>query len=199
MMTKVNERLEETDDWEVVKDHIITLDRAAVLSKHFLNNPTGRRREFGALAQSSKKAQCMACGRKGHKQAECKVDKEKLQCSFCKTTKSHMTKVCQKKAKEKKDPPKETPPKKVSNPRSKSPKSRKRDLSNHKPRDTSEEGETSNIVQHFLTEECQTSDPEPEASGQEYDSDDEPFITPPESPVPIENAANMPPLSTSSD
>ena len=104
----------------------------------------------------------MACGRKGHKQAECKVDKEKLQCSFCKTTKSHMTKVCQKKAKEKKDPPKETPPKKESNSRSNSIKSRKRDLSKNKPRDASKDGETSNVVQHFLAEECPTSDPESE-------------------------------------
>ena len=90
MMVKVQERLSETDDWEVVRNHIITLDRANAMSKDFLNNP-GRNRESGALAQV-KKAQCMACGRKGHKQQDCKVDKNKLQCTYCKSTKSHMTK-----------------------------------------------------------------------------------------------------------
>ena len=62
MMTKVNEKLEETDDWEIVKDHIITLDRAAALASNYLNNPRGKRNESGALAQTGKKVQCMACG-----------------------------------------------------------------------------------------------------------------------------------------
>ena len=112
LMVTVQERLDEKDDWEVVRNHIITLDRASAMSKDFLNNPGGRR-ESGALAQVNRKTQCMACGRKGHKQSDCKVDKNKLQCTYCKSTKSHMTKVCQKKKKYKtnKDPDKDKPPK----------------------------------------------------------------------------------------
>ena len=104
MMVKVNEKLEETDDWSDVKDHIITVDRAEALAKNYLNQPRGRRHETGALVQG-KKTQCLACGRRNHAMAECKIDKARLQCSYCKSKGSHMTKVCQKKARDKKKNP----------------------------------------------------------------------------------------------
>ena len=158
----VNEKLEETDDWEGVKDHIITLDRAEALSKNYLNNPRGRRQETGANVQP-KKAQCMACGRRGHAHAECRVEKEKLQCTFCKSKGSHMTKVCQKKAKEKKKTPTETTPKTKTVTKSKSPPNRKRDRTPVKTRDASEDGgDTSNVVQQLLAEEHSDSDKEPD-------------------------------------
>ena len=39
LMVKVQERLKETDDWEVVRNHIIMLDQASTMTKEFLNTP----------------------------------------------------------------------------------------------------------------------------------------------------------------
>ena len=86
MMTKVQERLREDDNWEVVRNHIITLDRASAMSKDYMNTPR-RERLDGAMAQTRKKEICLACGRKGHLQKDCKTAKDKLKCDFCKTTK----------------------------------------------------------------------------------------------------------------
>ena len=62
MMVKVQEKLREDDDWEVVRNHIITLDRANAMSKDYVNRP-GRGRQDGASVQPKRKEQCLACGR----------------------------------------------------------------------------------------------------------------------------------------
>ena len=56
-------------------------------------------------------------------------------------------------------------------------------------------------MQYFLSEECPSSDSESDISGQEFNSDDEAFFTPPESPEPgiIYPAAYRPPSSIPSD
>ena len=67
MMTKVQERLKEGDNWEMVRNHIIMLDRANAMSNDYMNPP--RNRQDGASAQvRNKKDTCLACGRKGHLQ-----------------------------------------------------------------------------------------------------------------------------------
>merc|ERR1712112_769972 len=72
-MVKVNEQLEETDDWETVRDYIITVDRAEALSKNYLNNPKQKHSYSGAAVQT--KTRCLACGRNNHKMSECKIPK----------------------------------------------------------------------------------------------------------------------------
>ena len=73
-----------------------------------------------------------------------------------------------------------------------------------KPREGSEDSETSNVVQHVLAEEHQNSDTEPDLPEaeeldlpvQEENSDEETFFTPLQSPCP---SPVMPPLFTSSE
>ena len=60
-MVKVNEQLEETDEWTEVRDYIITVDRAEALSKNYLNNPKNNKQNYsGATVQT--KIKCLACG-----------------------------------------------------------------------------------------------------------------------------------------
>ena len=97
-----------------------------------------------------------------------------------------MTKVCQKKKKDKlnKDPKKENNPKDDKNNSRSDSKNQNQDLTPSKRRDDSNDGQTLNAVQYFFSEECPSSDSESDISVQESNSDEEPFMTPPESPEP---------------
>merc|ERR1712112_481701 len=139
----------------------------------------------GATVQT--KIKCLACGRNNHKMSDCKIPKDKLQCNFCKSKGSHMTKVCQKKARENKtNKEKNDPPKKNNDDKtrkgSKSPSGRKRDTSKLKKRTPSEEeGDTSAMVQHLLDEEM-TDDP-PSEDEEEFFTPEEDFSSPDSSPI----------------
>ena len=95
-----------------------------------------------------------------------------------------MTKVCQKKKKDKlnKDPKKENNPKDDKNNSRSDSKNQNQDLTPSKRRDDSNDGQTLNAVQYLLTEECPSSDSESDTSLEISNSDDEIFMTPPESP-----------------
>merc|ERR1712112_135203 len=74
-MVKVNEQLEETDEWNQVGDYIITVDRAEALSKNYLNNPKNNKQSYsGATVQT--KIKCLACVRK--KLGKIKITRRKM-------------------------------------------------------------------------------------------------------------------------
>ena len=76
LMVKVNKNLREDIAWTDVRNIIVKLDRAAHLSDQYQNT-----NKMHASAAQNKS--CRACGKLGHMTALCKVDKTKLNCTFC--------------------------------------------------------------------------------------------------------------------
>ena len=92
LMVKVNKNLRDGMAWMDVRNIIVKLDRAAHLSDQYRNT----NRMHASAAQNKS---CRACGKSGHMTASCKVDKTKLNCTFCKLKGSHNTNTCLKKKK----------------------------------------------------------------------------------------------------
>ena len=87
--------------WDDVRNIIVKLDRAAHLSDQYRNT----NRMYASAAQNKS---CRACRKSCHMTASCKVDKTKLNCTFCDLKGSHATNACLKKkkaSKEKKENP----------------------------------------------------------------------------------------------
>merc|ERR1712240_427269 len=89
-MVKVNENLTDDMTWMDVRNISVKLDRAANLSD--VHNQTNRMHANAAQSKS-----CRACRKSGHMTASCKVDKTKLNCTFCDIKGSHNTNACLKK------------------------------------------------------------------------------------------------------
>ena len=87
LMVKVNKNLRDDMRWEDVRNIIVKLDRAAHLSDQYRNT----NRMHASAAQNKS---CRACGKSGHMTASCKVDKAKLNCTFCNLKGSHATNTC---------------------------------------------------------------------------------------------------------
>ena len=75
-----------------VRNIIVKLDRAAHLSDVY-------RQTNRMYANAAQNKSCRVCGKSGHMTASCKVDKTKLNCTFCDIKGSHNTNACLKKKK----------------------------------------------------------------------------------------------------
>ena len=91
LMVEVNENLRDNMTWMDVRNIIVKLDWAAYISNAY-------RQTNRMYANAAQNKSCRACGKSGHMTASCKVDKTKLNCTFCELKGSHNTNACLKKS-----------------------------------------------------------------------------------------------------